>query len=279
MKYLFFAFLFVLPVNGMEVPTPSYHLCHETVASSVMIKSACNHVYPLDILTGIVLSGGVLCPRCDEPLSIAIQEKDGYMYVDGNKIIDDVAVAQLLTCRQVLEQVRPRVEVVEGECPICMEELSTDVRHTTSCSHTFHMACFARWMAIGTDPKCPLCNGKIDRASFAEERARPRVVDEEDRTEQIRADERLARQLQEQERPFPALAADMRYYDAERRLVEARARRLEEEERPFPALATDMRYYDAERRLAEARAHQMAADTEIMYDALAPILSSSSSFY
>ncbi|KAK5992526.1 hypothetical protein PT974_05937 [Cladobotryum mycophilum] len=54
---------------------------------------------------------------------------------------------------------------VEGECPICFDELNKDsseelVWCRLSCGQNFHKACFDNWVRVRGRHTCPLCRGK-----------------------------------------------------------------------------------------------------------------------
>lgn len=46
------------------------------------------------------------------------------------------------------------------DCSICLEKIVNDDKYITSCNHTFHEECIARWMLLNHN--CPLCRKHFD---------------------------------------------------------------------------------------------------------------------
>ena len=46
------------------------------------------------------------------------------------------------------------------DCSICLEKILNDDKHITSCNHSFHEECMARWMSLNNS--CPLCRKHLD---------------------------------------------------------------------------------------------------------------------
>lgn len=46
---------------------------------------------------------------------------------------------------------------IVAECWLCMEEITEDEQHSTSCGHTFHKSCIDTWYATAVRNSCPMC--------------------------------------------------------------------------------------------------------------------------
>ena len=44
------------------------------------------------------------------------------------------------------------------DCPICLLQIETKDRRTTSCKHEFHRDCLEHWLAVKSS--CPLCRSE-----------------------------------------------------------------------------------------------------------------------
>lgn len=75
---------------------------------------------------------------------------------------------------------------VEPQCSICLELLVDDDYGTTTCGHSFHAACLARWMIIDRKHSCPECRAHVGASA-----SRSRLFSNKDTQQQPRqSDER-----------------------------------------------------------------------------------------
>ena len=67
-----------------------------------------------------------------------------------------------LCCGFSYEKLKETTDLIDDECPICMEETKLVLLH--KCKHKFCKTCITHWCSIAENnksPECPLCRAKI----------------------------------------------------------------------------------------------------------------------
>ena len=92
--------------------------------------------------------------RRDRALERLVADASTAVHVD---VAPAVAVSSLDRLPEVVVGV---LDVADGPCPICLEDICVgDLRTTLPCVHLFHSTCVKTWLA-GSD-RCPVCQGSV----------------------------------------------------------------------------------------------------------------------
>ena len=61
----------------------------------------------------------------------------------------------------IIEESNINIEEHLDDCSICLENIiNEETKQITSCNHTFHEECMAKWMSL--NHSCPLCRKNLD---------------------------------------------------------------------------------------------------------------------
>jgi hypothetical protein len=114
----------------------------------------------------------------------AIKEPDAKLYIKPGVftyvkmlVMDFLQVKKKSLAQKLQELTKTKQFSIQGECPICLEELQGD-KFLLPCGHTYHFDCFSTWHVTcsekGEDTTCTLCRGV-----FSEMMAGVRETDED----------------------------------------------------------------------------------------------------